>query len=266
MEGVASAIDSPVNVDIFPDVNVLITLTLNQPTFLTACQKFRDDVIRETIGVKITASVRRVFDYKVLGVNDLVGRVLGGLTNHLSVTTTRGRDELLEKATLAQCDKQILRGYFKNQILAADSELGKNQLRAVEAWVIRKFDDALRSAKNPVLLVEFLGFLFELSNDANEDFNTNYAMLHNDLQIGAPVSVNPPNSSSRSKIELAGVHDPEDIDHLASIWEYIIPQARKAVFATTDYKDVIANQAELSKLEIYCETPTYAVDAYKSLL
>jgi hypothetical protein len=122
VEGVASAIGSPVNVDIFPDVNVLITLTLNQPRFLGACQKFRDDLIRETIGVKITASVRRVFDYKVLGVNDLVGRVLGGLTNHLSVTTTRGRNELLEKATLAQSDKQVLRGYFRNQILAAESE------------------------------------------------------------------------------------------------------------------------------------------------
>jgi hypothetical protein len=230
------------------------------------CRKFRDDIIREQISVKITASTRRVFDYKALGVNDLVGRVLCGLINHLAATTTRGRNEVLENATLVDANKQILRDYFKNQILAVQDPLGKNQLRAVEAWVIRKFDDTLRTAKSSVLLVEFLGILFKFNNDQNEAFNTSYAMLHNDLQISAPVSTNQPSATSMLQIQSAGVQDQEDVDHLASVYEYITPQARKAVFATTDYNDIIANQLALSQLQIYCEPPTYAVDTYKLLL
>jgi hypothetical protein len=265
VEGVASAIGNSVNVDIFSDVNVLLTLTLNQPTFLQACQKFRDDIIREKLEVKITTSIRKKFDEKALGVNNLVGRVLGGVINHLSVTTTRGRDELLESASLTESDKQILREYFKNQILAVGDELEKNQLRSVEAWVITKFEDSLRKSRATIPLVDFLGILFQLNQDAYESFSTSYAMLFNDLRIGAPISVTP-SSTSNKDIEIAGVSDPEDIEHLASIYDYIKPMSRKAVFVSTDYRHVISNQVALSKLEIHCEDPIYAIDKYKSLL
>lgn len=265
MEGVASTIGSPISVDIFPDVNVLITLTLDQTTFLAACRKFRDDIVREQLEVKVTVSIRRMFDLKALGVNDLVGRVLRGLINHLSVTTTRGRDELLESASLTDADKRVVRDYFEKQRLAARDELGKTQLRSVEAWAITKFDEWLRMSKGTIPLIEYLNALFQLNQDAYETFSTSYAFLYNDLQIGAPIQITP-SSASRIVIQTAGVTDPEDIEHLASIYEYIKPKSRKAVFVSTDYTHVLSNQTSLSNLEIHCEEPIYAIDKFKSLL
>gem|GEM_PF-6761826 len=216
--------------------------------------------------VKITASIRTMFDLKVLGVNDLVGRIIGGLINHLSATMTQGRDELLEGATLSGSDKQILRDYFRRQIGALGSDMEKYSVRTVEAWVITKFDDALRGSSNPIPLIGFLSTLFQLNQDAYEKFSTDYAMLHNDLKIGAPVYTNAPDSASKARIQSAGVNDPEDREHLASIYAYITANTRRAVYVSTDYVDVIANQPTLSVLGIYCEPPLYAVDTYKSLV
>jgi hypothetical protein len=253
-----------VNVDIFSDANILLTLIFRQPSFLGACEKFKEDARVEKLQVLITSSVKDVCDRKISGINDLVGRVVRGLAIHISTIRTGGNDFLLEKTTLTDQDRSLIRRFFSSQYSRAQSELEKSHYRATEAWVVAAFDAMLREQGGSLEMIEFLRKLLMRNQEEYTKISTNYQAVLNELN-SKPVPI-VPSSAAKSSVSALGVTDNEDIPHLASVVDHVnLRSLRAAVFVTTDYVHLLSN-TNLQNLKIYCEEPTWAVHTYKALL
>ena len=252
------------SVDTFLDVNVLLTLTLRLSRFLSACEKFRQDAKRENMDLHMTSSVQNVFDYKISESNDMIGELLRGLVISVSTMRTGGQDQLLETIVLTASDRSVIRGYFQKELGKATTELRQIRIKAVEAWVVNRFEEAVRKSSG-VSLIDFAKAMILDNQDAYDKIAADRSILLNELKISV-VPINP-SDATKTAIRSAGVNDPEDIMHLASVCDYLAQSksCEFAVYVTTDYTDVLSAKDKLQKLKIVAEEPTYAVHTYMTL-
>jgi hypothetical protein len=255
-------------VDVFLDVNILLTLSFKLPSFLPACNKFKDDAKREKVKLHLTSSVESVFDYKVTEANNLIGILLRGLVIRVSTVRTGAQDQLLEKITLTETDKSLIRAFFGEKYAAAKTELKRVRIKAVEAWVVKRFEDMIQAVGSMSLIAFTKSMLME-----NQDVYDKISLDKNSVIKELGVEVLPIQPSATATTAINGiVSDPEDVPHLASLVDYLSGKVTGqvapnfAVYVTTDYGHVLAAKDQLKPLKIYAEEPIWGIDTCKTLM
>jgi hypothetical protein len=266
VEGVDRTIAGSIakRVDVFLDVNILLTLTFRLPSFLPACEKFRQDVKDEGLKLQVSSSVESIFDFKVTEANNLIGALLRGLVIYASTMLTGGQNELIEQVVLNGSGRALVRDFFAREYARAVTELKQVRIKAVEAWVVSRFADVIRKSGS-INLFDFTRAMVIENQDAYDKIAANKNSIMKELNADV-LPITPSVTAMRSIGSF--VADTEDTPHLASICDHLSGSDPPdfAVYVTTDYGHILSVKKALQAMKIFADEPIWAIDTYKMLV